>query len=837
MEHDHGGKGYAAAAIWLVAFACPNPVSQELALVTPVSNVSVEITPSVLTVLAHDNTQPTKFALYVRLWDENGDIIPEVDGYVPSWTASEDWVQFVEQSGHSVVVEIVNNPPVTHEVTVSAEVDGVLSDPSATITVIPETYVSAEDKVLASHAEGNPAAVALVDGLRSDGTDLACVNDEVLVFVRAVQAGNLVWGCENPQGQVVVFATDKALIYQPAVLWQVAQDIVDVAPQQADPLPLPVAMWTAVYDPTATATELAQLRNEVSQLIKDFDVELANDILRSNRVGVELTIVGGFPEPIDGDDHAYTCQDDPTQLTNGVLNIYYVNEILGANRGIYCTRDQARPEDAIYISRGAHSPTSLVHEIGHALSLLTPGPFGHTDNLSGFRVDNLMWAWLDDTQKKNRDHFSLGQAFRMNVDAYSWINHSFAPAEGNVEVVASDNSSARSESEVRLPCQCREFEDEPCPRLGADVESPEYVGPIGGGWRCSDEIVLWYADKNHNAVGLVRGRDWRSAPGACKWVKGLPARRFSVGVTDERLRLWFRNLTPEASCTWYLAVFFDQDRMWYRPVPTDPFPFGYLYMNRYFLADDLTDIPEEPWHVPVNVWFEDGGLADYLAAPDLAAATQVYGGELDEGGTNRTGVTLDLALPQSESDWTETPADLAALLSQLRTALLGGQRTACPLGSSGNQYVTDGVINVYYIGNLTDVATDFDFLEADRGDWCTDDQGTFYVLLAPSLPYSATALAHHLGHVLALDHVTAADDLTWSNVMWSDPYPSGLDARVELTLGQVFRINLHPDSWLNKSSKSPRAQLFRPTVMCTVAPDCPEIGLTIRSEEVLGGGN
>jgi hypothetical protein len=93
-------------------------------------------------------------------------------------------------------------------------------------------------------------------------------------------------------------------------------------------------------------------------------------------------------------------------------------------------------------------------------------------------------------------------------------------------------------------------------------------------------------------------------------------------------------------------------------------------------------------------------------------------------------------------------------------------------------------------------------------------------------------LSHHLGHIFGLNDVDSDLDLSPLNLMWNDPLdPVGLDARVELTLGQVFLMNLHPTSWLNRSILSGR--LGDPTVNCTPTQPCPEVS----AGSVTGGGN
>jgi hypothetical protein len=56
---------------------------------------------------------------------------------------------------------------------------------------------------------------------------------------------------------------------------------------------------------------------------------------------------------------------------------------------------------------------TLAHEFGHAFAL------GHSDGFPGFGNNNIMWSTLTGLVQ---DHFSVGQAFRINVDDNSVLN-------------------------------------------------------------------------------------------------------------------------------------------------------------------------------------------------------------------------------------------------------------------------------------------------------------------------------------------------------------------------------------------------------------------------------
>jgi hypothetical protein len=51
---------------------------------------------------------------------------------------------------------------------------------------------------------------------------------------------------------------------------------------------------------------------------------------------------------------------------------------------------------------------------------------GHTgppeeENITGFEPVNIMWNGLDSDEAQPQNHFSLGQAYRMNASDRSWV--------------------------------------------------------------------------------------------------------------------------------------------------------------------------------------------------------------------------------------------------------------------------------------------------------------------------------------------------------------------------------------------------------------------------------
>jgi hypothetical protein len=419
----------------------------------------------------------------------------------------------------------------------------------------------------------------------------------------------------------------------------------------------------------------------------------------------------------------------------------------------------------------------------------------------------------------------------MNLEEFSLLNRSLAVDE-NDPLLVDETRLARDLGEVRLQCQCPAELAEPCPLLRADLSEYDVQAGSSELTGCTDQVELFNTKGEHLGVGLIWGHRWRSDPGSCEWVIGEPWRR----EPHHELTLLFPNLSSDPTCDskqappsemWDLFVFFHNYRTEYTEVtrddPLNKGGFGSTTGDFIHAFSPPSEPPQESWTIPVNVWYE-GVSTDLSVDVDIKTADEIYSGEAQEGVYNYTGIEFEWEFPQQGPSWVHDWPQLGQLV--------GTMGTACPQGSSGNKYLEKGAVNVYYPAKTDDNKADLAFLEEHRGWTCTDPStGTAYVLMSPFDAYSSTSLAHHLGHVLGLDDVSDADGLTATNLMWSDPLDAmGLDARMELTLGQVFRINLYPSSWLNASPVSDRPTDAR-RVDCGDTQPCPAISLDIRTSQ------
>jgi hypothetical protein len=197
---------------------------------------------------------------------------------------------------------------------------------------------------------------------------------------------------------------------------------------------VPVAVW--IVDGSASVA------------IAQAHVSRANYLYAQNKVGVRFiatftdvssdpnssVILDGIAPTAAGDD--FECKDmaslrQSAFYRQNTLNVYYVKlaptstgqAFTGRNCAIRgtpadCNNLQPDPDgdgNVTFINSDANRAV-LAHEFGHAFGL-RPGPCGgHTNRLSGFAPDNIMWAGGDG----DRARFTLGQVFRMNTQADQW---------------------------------------------------------------------------------------------------------------------------------------------------------------------------------------------------------------------------------------------------------------------------------------------------------------------------------------------------------------------------------------------------------------------------------
>jgi hypothetical protein len=283
---------------------------------------------------------------------------------------------------------------------------------------------SANDGLSIENIVGGDNVVVVMDSRASAGP-AGCRNDEVLRTTGELAVGNVLAaaGCNS---EIAVFGAENAMVLSFPAWTDTVGDIHTITMKPI--IDVPLSVWIA----NAAAAERAPL-----------DVANATWIYRKNKVGVQFVptyhLVSTDPRAVAT--IGKSCDSigwirRSAWYTPNTLNIYYVENITpppalaalpGAQHldGLNCDRfgdGNIKGDANITFIRRRANLASLAHEIGHAFGL-RPGPQGgHTNNnVPGFGSNNVMWNdRYNGRFADTRDHFSLGQAFRMNTQFDEW---------------------------------------------------------------------------------------------------------------------------------------------------------------------------------------------------------------------------------------------------------------------------------------------------------------------------------------------------------------------------------------------------------------------------------
>lgn len=256
------------------------------------------------------------------------------------------------------------------------------------------------DKLRIRNNTDGDSTVSMID-FRSGSGGAGCTNDQMIRTVEEANMGNAL-SSGTCNSEVAVFSDNNAMAFDtPVTTW--TNSVGDIHTVNLQPIiTVPVGVWIA---------------NAASAPVAVNDFANANLLYNQNNVGVQFNPtfnnVSGNPAAVTaiggGCGSAATVQASAWYTPN-TLNIYYV---AGGFTGVNCGFDR----NISYIGTAANLG-SLPHEIGHAYGLRPSGSWGHTNGVAGFGNNNIMWGGGPGT----RNHFSVGQAFRINVDTGSMLN-------------------------------------------------------------------------------------------------------------------------------------------------------------------------------------------------------------------------------------------------------------------------------------------------------------------------------------------------------------------------------------------------------------------------------
>jgi hypothetical protein len=288
----------------------------------------------------------------------------------------------------------------------------------------------------------------------------------------------------------------------------------------------------------------------------------------------------------------------------------------------------------------------------------------------------------------------------------------------------------------------------------------------------SDWVFAEHVDGNQPALALIQGVDGVG-----------PVEDWAVGVVGS-VRLG-RNLMNSGGAKSEIAIFAQQRAMHLQP-PDDPWTADPDQVD----ADPLPAAPPTGFReITVRVGLHEDTPASRNWASDQV---KLAAGLLDR---NRVGIALDYLEPP--------------FLHSRRDPIT---QEPLPLGASPTA-ACDAVNNDlagFDVFDPADVALYIllvpSFATGGRGWACdpTDDWESRVVYISLS-EYTVTTLAHeivhHLSqmapHTIAHGHTTGVAGFDPSNLMWGFLSLEKANARDRLTAGQMYRMNVHPQSWLN----------------------------------------
>jgi len=302
---------------------------------------------------------------------------------------------------------------------IATETGGTLADTAAitvtppgptTLVVQPAGIPAAENKWLLLDTDTGIAAMA------------SCPSDRVTHFALAEQPIEDVWpGCTT---ELSLFARGYSAV-------------LDVAPTKSGPGPKLIIHESMSLPLTMKVRVIYEYQDGGKDA--ESDLSFANDRFRLNAMGLVLGLVG-TPDSISPDKPAGGSIDPlATAIAQGCSGVAEVPELVQSDRlNVLMVREDQWPSiwvdddyygyncfleghrNVIFI-RENHADGTLAHEVGHALSLLHVG-YGFDLSDYDYADGNVMQdSAFNPGSAQLLDHFTLGQSYRANFSADSWV--------------------------------------------------------------------------------------------------------------------------------------------------------------------------------------------------------------------------------------------------------------------------------------------------------------------------------------------------------------------------------------------------------------------------------
>jgi hypothetical protein len=472
-------SGILASILFLSAaycYACPPPDED------PEPDLSgVYVVPQEVWVAAGSD-----FTLAARVLDASGNVTPDAELATLEWRSEP--ALFPPVSGPTVSVKTTIPGPFPKTFTIKASLSGMQSAP-AHVYVTDGNLTDNMDRVTTTHVSGDPPALVLVDGRTT-----RLLSDTLVAVVGTGAIDYLTCPSSEPTcGEVTLFSRAQQAHREAALALTGVCDAVGLSGAATfppgcrttmNPVGAPRSAKVAIYilaseaipAPTSNEDEAAATVINPTTAV-EMDLAHAKKVLADGMTGISLssTITDNpFGQTLItlGERHSCTSGDRtvrgqlidagvPSGLMGGrTIVVAYVSKILladgsdlsGVNGGTCPWADSTG--SIVLVSWSEWSATTLAHELVHALGPWFEYPWGHVNEVDGLTSQNIMWESEDATYPAPRSLLTLGQAFRLSLDANS-IFHRTLPASHPTGTFLCQGITSSAEA--------------PCPRLTKDV--------------------------------------------------------------------------------------------------------------------------------------------------------------------------------------------------------------------------------------------------------------------------------------------------------------------------------------------------------------------------------
>lgn len=349
-----------------------------------------------------------------------------------TWSSDVAGTTFV-QSGDAAIVQLPASLPAGSGLRITATDGG--SSGSSVILLLGAT-TSPTDEVRAGPTLSADPDITFASGRR----DTDCATDEMFAVVGSSPIGNWTGGEECDRREAALFSVHSRPFFAQPMPWTSAQEVVDATARPSAnvvPLNVVIGVESAIQDTAERFVAGSLLFGEA--------------VLHDMRAGITFPVASQTWSRVLLPDvrscGTLSALPEVAKPKAGALNVYMLAEVNGTLRGRFC---DAAPNVILLSWQHALSST-LVHEMGHALGLLTQNN-GHVTSLFGFVNDNIMTTDAGaGAGEDRRTRLSLGQVYRMRLEGRSWINRDGGLNPGP------------------LACPCDPYAGTVCPLLFADV--------------------------------------------------------------------------------------------------------------------------------------------------------------------------------------------------------------------------------------------------------------------------------------------------------------------------------------------------------------------------------